>query len=389
MEMVIRNILIGAVLLISAGQAMGYPPENAAVLYYKTFLLIMKEPNDADKTMLRKFCNGNTVPNESILPYLKSNQKAIKEIITAAEIKNCDWGIDLSEGFSTLLPPLDKLRYSAYLLSADAKILAEKGDYKTALERCITMHKLGRHVGDEIIVQRLVGIAIGGLANRRIMEILPTAANDTETLQWLRVQLADISSRELSLKMAIGNEVRVCGNSINKERLRDIAANTCDISGDDLNKLRQIFQQHDDNDFYNRSREYYQNIIARVQIAFDLPYPQAKQKMEDLYVEVQNDANVKPEAFITRVYLPAIHPILTADIRGKTQLNATLAGIDIYIIRAKTGKLPDEMPEGLPKDLFSSKDFIYEKTASGFTLKCQGKDEVKNIFQQYEFKIAY
>jgi hypothetical protein len=388
MKLVLRNILISAVLLVSTGPAYAYPPDNAAVLYYKTFLLIMKEPNDSEKAMLRQFCDGNTVSNESIQLCLKSNQKTIKEIITAAEINSCDWGIDLSEGLSTRVPPLDKLRYAAYLLSADAKILAEKGDYNTALERCITMHKLGRHLGDEIIIQRLVGIAIGGLANKRIIEILPMAANDSETLQWLRVELADISSREVSVKTAIGNEVRVCGNSINKEALRGLVPDVCGMAGDDLKKLNQILNQQDDNDFYARASEYYQNIIARVQIAFDLPYPQAKQKMEDLYGEVQNDANVKPEAFITRVFLPAIHPILSADIRGKTHFNAVLAGIDIYLIRAKTGKLPEELPAGLPKDLFSDKDFIYEKTEAGFTLKCRGKDEVKNIFQQFEFKVG-
>jgi len=46
-----------------------------------------------------------------------------------------------------------------------------------------------------------------------------------------------------------------------------------------------------------------------------------------------------------------------------------------------------DFPEGLPKDLFSGKDFRYEKTADGFTLRCRGKDLDKNETYQYEFKV--
>ena len=46
------------------------------------------------------------------------------------------------------------------------------------------------------------------------------------------------------------------------------------------------------------------------------------------------------------------------------------------------------LPAGLPKDLFSGKDFLYEKTDAGFTLTGQGKDLDKDIVQKYEFKVA-
>ena len=124
-----------------------------------------------------------------------------------------------------LIPHLAKCRDVAKLLAADAKVLAEKGDYKTALERCITMHKMGRHVGDDIIIQGLVGRAIGGLANKRIVEILPQISNDTETLQRLRGQLADVSSGYPSMRAAIGNEAKVfLGNSINREEIIEVVS---------------------------------------------------------------------------------------------------------------------------------------------------------------------
>ena len=113
-----------------------------------------------------------------------------------------------------------------------------------------------------------------------------------------------------------------------------------------MDKLDKIFRQQDDNEFYVRATEYYQSIIARIQIAYDLPYPQAKQELEDLNKEVKKTAKEKPEAVIAGVLLPAINRVLTIDTRDKTQFNAVIAGIDIYIIRAKTGKLPDELAGG-------------------------------------------
>jgi hypothetical protein len=65
-----------------------------------------------------------------------------------------------------------------------------------------------------------------------------------------------------------------------------------------------------------------------------------------------------------------------------------LSAVDIYIINAKTGDLPNAIPAGLPRDLFSGEDFEYEKTADGFILRCQAKDLLKDEIYEYEFKVA-
>jgi GrpB-like predicted nucleotidyltransferase (UPF0157 family) len=383
MKTAIKTILIGIVLLASAGQAFAYPPDNAAVLYYKSFMLL-EEPNDSMKQMLRDLKDGNIGLNEQIRQYVEKNRKVIGEIVTAAEIKNCDWGLDFSEGFSLEIPHLVKCRQMAYILTADAKVLAEKGDYKAALERCITIHKVGIHVGDDTLISYLVDTAIKGIANKCIMDILPQVSGDCEMLEWLKVRLADISSRCPSLRAAIANETEIYWQHINKEEI--VAMIEADVSVMPKDKLEQILQG--DDEFFARTREYYQRFMAEVQSAFDLPYPQAKQDLEDLYREVENASKEKPEAIMAGFLFSSIYRICAIDTRGKTHLNAVLAAIDIYLIKAKSGKLPDELPAGLPKDMFSGKDFLYEKTDAGFTLTGQGKDLDKDIVQKYEFKVA-
>ncbi len=388
MRTTLKGILIGAVLLVLTGQAFAYPPDNAAVLYYRDFM-IMEEPSDALGKILAAVRKGEAKPDDQVRQYVERNRRVIKYAVTAADISHCEWGYDLSEGMNLLAPELAKIRNVAYLLAVDTKVLAAKGDYKTALERCITIHKISIHLSDDFLISRLVGNAIGALANECIVEILPQISNDTETLQRLRAQLADVSSRCPSMRVAIGNDTKVfTGNYINRREEIIEGFRGSDISRDDLDKMDKVFRQNDENEFYVRLTEYYQSILSRVQIAYDLPYPQTKQALEDLNKEIENAAKEKPEAVIVGVFFPMINRVVTIDTRDKTEFNAVRAGIEIYLIRAKTGKLPDELPAGLPKNLFSGKDFLYAKTGAGFTLTGQGKDLDKDIIQKYEFKVA-
>ena len=144
MKTTLKGILIGIVLLASAGQAFAYPPDNAAVLYYKAFML-MKEPNDADENLLRqlrKVISG--LMNKSDFA-LKITVKPSRRLLTAAQIKNCDWGLDYSEGLAMLLPHLGKCRIVCVLARCRWKAFAEKGDYKTALERCMALCEMNGH----------------------------------------------------------------------------------------------------------------------------------------------------------------------------------------------------------------------------------------------------
>jgi hypothetical protein len=64
-----------------------------------------------------------------------------------------------------------------------------------------------------------------------------------------------------------------------------------------------------------------------------------------------------------------------------------LAAIELYLIKAKTGTLPNELPTDLPQDPFSDNNFVYEKTADGFVLKCQGRDLSRDVVHEYAFKV--
>ena len=68
------------------------------------------------------------------------------------------------------------------------------------------------------------------------------------------------------------------------------------------------------------------------------------------------------------------------------QINCTRAAVELYLILTKTGQLPEELPDNLPKDPYTGRDFLYEITEDGFVLGCQS-DIFKRGKERFAFQI--
>ena len=376
---------IAAILITSVSPAVAYPPDNAAVLYYKAFL-ILEEPSEDVEKMITDLRDGKIKPNDEIRQYLQDNRHAIEFVETAAEVQNCDWGYDISKGFEVLLPELSKIRRMAFLLTDNAQVLAEQGDYKAALGKCLTINKMSRHVGDRMLISYLVGNALNSLANKHIGKILSQMPDDVETLTWLKNQLYDITSRANTLKRALSSEREIALQQIRKDKIGNILDELGDVP-DGMSKEVIEKVRNGDEEFFAASREYYSNFISSMQVALVLPYAQSLKQLEQLRDKAEKQAADNPATILSAALWPAVTKICTLEVRARTNVNALKAAIDIYIVKAKTGRLPDTLPAGLPRDLYSGKDFKYEKTKEGFILHCQGKDLDKDEFFKFEFKI--
>ena len=71
----------------------------------------------------------------------------------------------------------------------------------------------------------------------------------------------------------------------------------------------------------------------------------------------------------------------------QAKINGIKSAIEVYLILAKTGRLPQKLPDYLPKDPFIVKSFVYEVTEEGFAFRCQGKAFQGRGKQVFEFKI--
>ncbi len=337
--------------------------------------------------MLTDFHSGKIVANEAIEQYIEKNRQVLEFLIAAADTPNCDWGFDYSKGFELTMPNLAQLRRATYLIGAEAKLLAEKGDYKMALERCLSMHKMALHAADKTLVSYLVAIAISARANGAIQSILKETPEDSEILYRLKEQFIQIEDKFPLLKDCIVFEGQVCATAMQKEKVQAIMEISSDRVTSNPKMAERILSA--DDDFFKRNRDYWFKSIDTYKTTLEsgLPYPQTCMKLGELGQKIIQEAEENPDATLTSISLPPLGKIYDIAVRRKTHSNAIKAAIEIYIIKAKTGKLPDALPADLPRDLFSGKDFKYEKTRDGFVLHCQGKDLGKNKIYEYEFKV--
>ncbi|MCF7975511.1 MAG: hypothetical protein K9N55_16960 [Phycisphaerae bacterium] len=382
----IKTTCILLLCLTSVSMAKSYPPDNAAVLYYKAFLMF-REPSQEVKDMMRDLREGKIEPNDQIKEYLDENKYVIEFVETAANIRECDWGHDLSRGLGVLMPELLKVRLTAFMLCAKAQILAEDGEYKAALNQCLTIHKMARHVSDSLLISYLVSASLNDLANNRIRDLLSSMPQNLDTLTWLKGQMVSIAVNAPSLKKALAVEKTISESEIREEKIDSLLEAMGDdfvkdeITADALKKVKA-----GDAGFFKDNRAYYANIMDDVIAAVELPYPEAHKRLKTLQERTEKEAKTNSAAIMAALLSPASSRVCTIGVKSDTFFNAIRAAIDITMVKARTGRLPNTLPDDLPRDLFSGKDFLYEKSPDGFVLRCQAKDLDKDEIYQYEFR---
>jgi len=327
---------------------------------------------------------GNIGIDKEIKDYAQKNKFAIKYFVDAGDALNCDRGLDYSEGIELQMPQLAQLRTLSRIVLAQAKIAADSADYKRALELCLSTHKASPHIADVgVLVSYLVGISINSMANQCIMDILPQISDNPDMLIWLKNQIYDVSERFPSLKVSLNGDLRTCSQDIKKEK----AEYLLEMAGDDIPEdIRQIIRDGDEA-FFKANREYFLEYLSACLTAVDLPYPQSYEQLEKLAKKPAIDSKKNPNLIVATFITPALSRIVCLDLKTRTQFNAVKTALELYIAKAKTGQLPDALPEDMPKDLFSGEDFKYEKTDDGFILRCQGKDLSKDEIYEYKFKV--
>ena len=325
-----------------------------------------------------------------IKKYIESCRKAIDLAAAATEIPNCNWGLKYSDGLSMQLAHVAQTRKLVFLITAEARILAAEGDYRQAIDRCLTVHKMGKHVGDDTPISFLVSMSIDKMVASRIQDILADMPQDLETLTWLKAKLAEVPFKTPSLRVAMRLE-KECFSAEMRVEKRDELLAMCSGTGEvgDIEKMATQRLAEGDEAFFARNRDYYIKHMNSLDEVLDssIPYTEVYSRLKQLNEKPGKEITENPDATLTTLLLPAFGNIYSIEIRTKTISNSVRAAVEIYIIKAKTGKLPDTLPAGLLGDFFSGKPFLYEKTTDGFILRCQSKDLLKNEIHQYEFKV--
>jgi hypothetical protein len=379
-------------LLTLTSPVFAYPPDpdNAALLYYQAYISYEKA-DDTMEDMVGDLSRGKIEPNERIKQYIESCRTAIDLATAATEIPNCNWGLKYSDGVSINLAHVAQTRKLVFLITAETRILAAEGDYRQAINRCLTVHKIGKHVGDDTPISFLVSMSIDKMVASRIQDILAEMTPDLETLTWLKAKLAEVPFKTPSLRVAMRSEKECFSSEMQvdkRDKLLDLCSGPGDVSDLDKTALKRITEG--DEVFFAKNRDYYikhMNSLDEV-LESSMPYAEVYSRLKQLNERPGKEITDNPAATLTSLLTPAFDRIYTIDIRTKTICNALRTAVEIYIIKAKSGKLSDTLPAGLPGDLFSGTDFKYEKTADGFALRCQGEEfQTGHMRRILEFKV--
>jgi hypothetical protein len=387
-----KLVLVVVIFLMLCRPAAAYPPDpdNAALLYYQAFLLV-EHPDESMSEMIADLSDGEIEPNEEIREHIERSKVAIELAASAAQIPHCDWGLKYSDGISMEMPYAAQARDLARLIAADSRILTQEGDFISALERCLLLQRMARQVGKGTLVSYLLECGICRISNGCTQNILAKMPLDLETLDWLKNKLSVIDPLS-PIKSYIESEFGMPLSYMKIEKKEDLISLITEwTNSPESEETKSIIEQlrSADEEFFERIRAYHRALESNVINVLDLPYPQAYARLFEANEKTGNDATSGISKTIpTAVLIPSLGPGYSIGIRSQSNFNAVRAAVAIYIIKAKTGQLPDALPEGSPKDLFSGKDFEYEMTADGFILRCQGKDLHHDKFHEWEFKVA-
>ena len=371
----------------------GTPPNpgNAALLYYQAFLLHPK-PNEALRNKMHEVAFG-AEPDKQVRKYLGSCLDVIEIVEIASRMQQCTWGVWVKP---ILLPSHGALRreiYSIYdILLMDARILAADGHYRVALERCLTALRIARHLREDPEVYTFSAY-FELYALRMVRYVLGVIPPNDEILTWFRGQLGVVlmgapppyAKRLQEYFKADMKHLRTYPPRLS--RLRNLF-----IEGSEDEQAKENARNLTDEQFLLRTSRGVQSFLDSIFRILDseITYEQKRAEMQRIISKLTeaDDADPVIKNILIDINLGGmINNQYPSYVEHQAYINAVKAAVEVYLIVAKTGRLPKILPDGLPKDPSTGRDFISEITEEGFALRCQDKKFLSRPNRMLEFKV--
>jgi hypothetical protein len=273
----------------------------------------------------------------------------------------------------------------------DARILAADGHYRVALERCLTVRRLARHLSEDSRLY-LIAHEPNVSALRVVQHVLGIMPPDADILTWFRGQLAVVHGPSLSFAERLQAEVKYYLNQFRTSPNKSSRIKNLLIEGAENEQARENARNFTDEQLLLYIREVYEPYLDSIFKIVDseLAYEQKCIQMDRLINELEEEYGSSPlfyEVIIPIGMLRIVRGYSSFQVKQEAHINGLKAAVEVYLKTAETGNLPYELPDGLPKDPFTGRDFVYEKTNEGFALRCQSEGFPKYMYKWLEFKV--
>jgi hypothetical protein len=293
-------------------------PTNAALLYYKAWLLI---PEDTFKKVAaaRPSPAGDWTPDAETVKLLKDADGAIHTVLRAGPLADCRFGMEWSQGVEALLPHLGKVRDTARLLSADLRRLSAESRPAAAAERLVGLIDLSRHAGSEpVLISALVSVAVFNVAADDADWLAPRAQLGPDDRAKVRAALDRMDAADpFNIKAAIRNEKRWAAEWLAEQATgpqagAKVVRNLQGMGpGDNAEALKlAAMDEAQVKALTDLAGSYYDQALA----AFDAPDAEARLKA------LERDAAAGKYGVIVQVIGPAFGKVLAAHTKGLARL---------------------------------------------------------------------
>jgi len=345
---------------------------NAALLYYQA-LLLMPEPNQLIDAKLTDIHRGIEKPDNEVRAFLGKCLPGIKIFQTASLMPRCMLGV-LPENQMNLGSLTRKLFKLSFITLVDGQTLVTDGKYIVGLEQCLTVRRLARHLSED---PHLYGSALDfdRVALSTARDILGIIPPDSNTLVWFRNQLGEVAASRLS---SSADMVKRAATSVLSEMQTDSDGLALwkeqAVQEAEGEQAKEDVRNLTSGEFLSRAREgleQFTDSICRI-LYSEMSYVQKNAQVLTFIDESQKAATTDP---VVKAFTPLVSSRIRlqwrAGLAHTVRVRGLRAAVEVYLVLAKTGRLPEELPEHLPKDPFTGLDFEYEITDEGFALRCQ------------------
>jgi hypothetical protein len=366
--------------------------DNAALLYYQATFV---RPEVKDYGSFNQVLGGAD-PNAQVREYFswRGTRDVISLVEAATRIAHCDWGIRFSEGDELSVPASGQLQQLANLLDVYARVLACDGKYRVALEHCLMIRRFAKHMGNETPNTHHRSTSFDAQALASIKSILGRMPPDVDTLVWLRDQLREVQGTLWLPTQALTGFRNHCVNWLLHEHA-DIGATwrKAMLNSSIDEDVRKRIEPLTGDELFKRACESYNAFLKSALKLMEDGRPYAEKHAElrrmtaDLHergvrgdpISIVADCMYNPAGLVVSYY--------ESMIRHAANFNITMAAIEIYLVKAKTGQLPTMLPANLPKDPYSANDFEYATTKEGFRLQYRSKGESGERVRPFDFAV--
>lgn len=336
-----------------------YDP-NTAEVYMEAFGCL--DVNDTNGVPLFSQIDIIDMSLEKTEKFLETNKKASELLYRGAEISNCKFPLEFTDGYSMLLPSIGQVRDSAKLLTLESIYYAKMGDVDRSYKSLMAAWELSQAVKHEpVLISYLVKNACQSLVLTNLEQVMNDV--DFTDAQYIDIIKAISLSKDNQLVMGFVGE-----RCFFSEILFASGQSIAELSGGQGMvwgvRATKLFALDDIN--YVRMVSFSDRYIEAAKL------PHYERDVDGIDEELQEMSFIY---LYVKMYMPALHRILEIDARHEAIKEVAKVGL-----RMKRCNMSDNIisPTAKTIDPFNGEELKYTETETEFIIYSVGQDGIDN-----------